>query len=84
MSNPFLANFMRQQAIIQSAAPQEEAPAKRDKKGRKRSKHGTADGKAPFGEEDAMTRICREKPPRKEVLQYFRDRIAQLVAEDMD
>lgn len=80
MNNPFLADFLRRQAtIIQSAAPQQEAP-KRDAKGRKKSKYGTADGQHPFGEEDAFARLVTEKPSKKRALEYFRNRIAELVA----
>ena len=64
----------RQTEIIQSNIPEE--PKKKSKK----SKHGTASGDAPFGEMDALTRIVTEKPNKKHVLNYFRDRIAQLVA----
>lgn len=83
MNNPFLADFLRRQAtIIQSTAPQEAAPAARDKKGRKKSKYGTADGKHPFGEEDAFARLISEKPSKKRALEYFRNRIAELVAQE--
>jgi hypothetical protein len=61
----------------------EAAPATSGKK-KKKSKHGTASGEAPFGEQDALTRIITEKPGKKHVLNYFKDRIAQLVAEDTD
>jgi hypothetical protein len=81
--NPFLQDFMRRQTnIIQSAAPQSEAAAEPGAR-KKKSKHGTKDGKAPFGEQDALQRIITEKPPKKQVLQYFKDRIAELVAADM-
>ena len=79
--NPFLNDFMRRQnTIIQSVAPPADAPPGKRKK---KSKHQTKDGKAPFGEEDAMQRIITEKPPKKQVLEYFRNRIAELVAADM-
>lgn len=72
--------------VIQTTVPQQEEPVKRDSKGRKKSKHGTADGRAAFAssEEDAFTRLCSEKPHRREVLAYFRQRVAELVAADMD
>ena len=78
-SNKFLQDFIARQAtLIQSTVP-EEKPA-RDKKGRKKSKYGTANGEHPFGEEDAFTRLITEKPSKKRVLEYFRHRIAELVA----
>jgi hypothetical protein len=79
--NPFLDNFLRSQArIIDTSAAQE--PQKRDSKGRKKSKHGTPNGEHPFGEGDAFQRLCHEKPSKKEVLNYFRQRIAELVAQE--
>lgn len=48
----------------------------------KKGKHGTADGKAPFPEEDKMTKLCSKKQTKKFVLEYYRERIAQLCAED--
>jgi len=83
MDNKFLRDFMARQtkaAIIES--PATETPTK---KGKKKSKHGTADGKHPFGGDDMETRMSQlisEKPAKKEVLAYFKDRISQLVAED--
>jgi hypothetical protein len=78
--NNFLQDFIRRQGtIIQSSAPQQE-PVQRDRKGRKKSKYGTADGRHPFGEEDAFARLCSEKPSKKRALEYFRNRIAELVA----
>ena len=82
MNNRFLEDFMRRQTeIIQSNIPAEESKGKG--KGKK-SKHGTASGEHPFGEADALARIISEKPPKKHVLNYFRDRVAQLVAADTD
>jgi len=78
-SNKFLQDFLARQAtVIQSTVP-EEKPA-RDSKGRKKSKYGTANGKHPFGEEDAFALLIKEKPNKKRVLEYFRNRIAELVA----
>ena len=51
---------------------------------KKKPKHGTADGKAPFGGDDSGSRfatLCTEKPSKKTVLEYFRDRIVELAAE---
>ena len=87
MDNKFLRDFMRQQAtLIQSAIPEADGGAGTGKKGKKhKSKHGTASGKHPFGGDDMearMTTLITEKPAKKEVLAYFRDRIAELVAAD--
>ena len=89
MDNKFLAEFVRRQAtLIQSAIPEADGGAGTGgKKGAKKhkSKHGTADGKHPFGGDDTETRmatIITEKPAKKEVLAYFKDRIAELVAAD--
>jgi len=89
MDNKFLRDFMRQQAtLIESAIPEAKAsggaggPRKKHK-----SKHGTASGKAPFGGDDMASRLASlisEKPPKKDVLAYFRDRIDELVAADME
>lgn len=82
MQNKFLQDFMRtQQKIIELEAV--DKSVKKDKKGNRKSKHGTANGKAPFGDEDAFATLVKEKPGKKEVLDYFRGRIAELVAEDM-
>jgi len=88
MDNKFLSDFVRRQAtLIQSAVPEAMGGAGTGpKKGKKtKSKHGTADGKHPFGGDDMETRMATlisEKPAKKEVLAYFRDRIAELVAAD--
>ena len=65
--------------MIESAIP--EKPEK--KKGK--SKHGTADGKAPFGEDDLsakLAQLCQKRQTKKFLLEYYRERIAQLCAED--
>ena len=82
MQSPFLRDFMRMRSqLIHEVEPQ--VPEKRDKKGRKKSKHGTANGEPAFGEV-ALSTLISEKPGKKEVLEYFRERIAKLVSEDMD
>lgn len=90
MENKFLHDFMRRQAtLIETTVP--EAPVARGgagggkKKKIYKSKHGTASGGHPFGGDDMEARLATlisETPAKKEVLAYFRDRIAQLVAED--
>jgi hypothetical protein len=89
MDNKFLRDFMKRQAtLIESGIPEASggAGAPSGKKTKKhKSKHGTADGKAPFGGDDMTSRftaLVTELPAKKEVLAYFRDRIAELVASD--
>jgi len=79
--NRFLQDFIRSQSKLIHDA-EAAAPVKKDKKGRKKSKNGTADGKPAFGELTLETLIA-EKPGKKEVLEYFRDMITRLVADDM-
>jgi hypothetical protein len=80
MQNKFLNDFLKLRATL---IHEPEAPTKKDKKGRPVSKHGTASGKPAFGEV-GLSLLISEKPPKKEVLKYFQDKIARLVAEDMD
>lgn len=82
MNSPFLRDFMKMRSqLVHEVEPQ--GPVKKDKKGRKVSKHGTANGEPAFGDVTLATLIS-EKPGKKEVLEYFRERIAKLVSEDMD
>jgi len=82
MQNKFLQDFMRsQQKLIEIEA--NDASVKKDKKGNRKSKHGTANGKAPFGDDDEFARLVKEKPGKKDVLDYFRSRVGELVAADM-
>ena len=80
MENRFLNDFLRRQnTLIMETIP----PPKGS--GKKKPKHGTADGKAPFGGDDTESRfatLCSEKPSKKTVLEYFRDRIAELAADE--
>jgi len=79
--NRFLQDFMRQQQkLIEIEAT---APANKDKAGNRKSKHGTADGKHPFGDNDVFATLVKEKPGRKEVIDYFRSRIAEIVGEEL-
>jgi hypothetical protein len=79
MESKILRDLMRTHGtLIESAIP--EKPAKKGK-----SKHGTADGKAPFGEDDLtakLAQLCNKKQTKKFLLEYYRERIAQLCAED--
>ena len=74
--NPALRNFMQLQeqlAMIPS------------KPGRKKKPHGTADGKHPFGDDDEMTfaKICSEKPEKKVVIDYFKDKVDKMIEESL-
>jgi len=82
MQNKFLQDFMRMRSKL-IHEQEEQVPVKKDKKGRKTSKNGTASGEPAFGEVTLATLIS-EKPGKKEVLDYFRERIKRLVEEDMD
>jgi hypothetical protein len=79
--NKFLNDFMKTQTQLVHDAVSTQA-VKKDKKKRYKSKHGTPDGAAPFGEVTLETLIS-EKPPKKEILEYFRNKVAELIAEDM-
>lgn len=79
--NKFLMEHMKRQATL-IHEEQAKVDAKKDAKGRSKSKHGTATGEAAFPVDLAL--ICSEKPPKKQVLEYFVDRIAALVAEEMN
>ena len=80
--NKFLQDFIRtQNKLIELEA--NNISVKKDKKGNRKTKHGTASGKAPFGDDDAFMTLVKEKPGKREVVDYFRGRIAELVAADM-
>jgi hypothetical protein len=82
MQNKFLQDFMRtQNQILQLEAV--DKTVKKDKHGVRKSKYGTKDGKKPLSDEEPFMTLVREKPPKKEILDYFRTRISELVAEDM-
>lgn len=72
----FLNDFIQRQGqLIQTAVP--------EKTKQKKPKHGAAGGEPEFNEKEAFAILISEKPSKKEVLEYFRNRIDQLVAEDM-
>ena len=82
--NRFLSDFIKLQSkLVHDAETAAAVPKKKDKKNRKISKHGTPDGKPAFGEVTLATLIA-EMPGKKDVLEYFRERIAKLVSEDLD
>lgn len=82
MQNKFLTDFIRRQQTLVHEA-EDQVQVKKDKKGRKTSRHGTASGEPSFGEITLATLIS-EKPPKKDVLDFFRSRVMKLVEQDMD
>jgi hypothetical protein len=80
--NKFLQDFMRTQNRLLEIEANDKS-VKKDRKGNRKAVHKTADGKAAFGDDDELARIIKEKPGKKEVIDYFRKRIGELVAEDM-
>lgn len=81
MQSPFLRDFMKMRAQL---VHEVQSPVvERDRKGRKKSKHGTASGAPAFGDV-SLASLISEKPSKKEVLDYFRNRIASLVSEDLE
>lgn len=76
----FLNDFILNQQKISAV---DNANVKKDKSGRVKSRYGTKTGKNEVSNGDAFTMLCEEKPPKAKVLEYFRDRISELVAEDM-
>lgn len=79
-ANKFLMDHMKRQATLVHDE-QEKKNAKKDKKGRTTSKNGTASGEAAFPMD--LSILISEKPGKKQVLEYFQDRIAKLVEEEM-
>ena len=69
MDNPFLRQFLQHRQEILTM----ENPKSRQKK----EHHKTADGKAPFGEQD-IYQLIAEKPPAKAVLKYFKKKAEAL------
>lgn len=76
----FLNDFILNQQKISAVT---NANTKKDKHGRVKSRFGTKTGKNEVSNGDAFAMLVEEKPPRAKVLEYFRDRISELVAEDM-
>jgi hypothetical protein len=79
-TNKFLYEHMKRQASLVHEE-QAKVDAKNDAKGRKKSKNGTASGEPAFAMD--LSVLISEKPGKKEVLEYFRERIAKLVTEEM-
>ena len=78
--NKFLNDFIVNQ---QKMAAVDNANDKKDKEGRTKSRHGTKTGKKEISNGDAFSLLVEEMPGRARVLEYFRDRIAELTAEEM-
>ena len=77
--NKFLDNF-----ILNRQKDVDNANDKHDKKGRVKSRHGTKTGKNEVSGGDAFALLVEEMPGRAKVLEYFRDRIADLNREEME
>lgn len=77
MQNRFLNDFIKMQSKLVHVA-EDEKKVKNPK-----SKHGTADGKPAFGDITLATLIS-EKPPKKEIVEYFRERIEKLIEQDLE
>jgi len=78
--NRFLEQFIINQ---QKMAMVDNANTKKDRQGRVKSRHGTKTGKKEISNGDAFSLLCEEMPGKAKVLEYFRDRIAELTEEDM-
>jgi hypothetical protein len=83
MQNKFLQDFIINQQKI-AAVDAHNANVKKDKQGHKKSRYGTKTGRNEVSNGDAFTMLCEEKPAKAKVLEHFRDRIAELVARDME
>jgi len=79
--NRFLDQFILNQ---QKMALVDNANDKKDKQGRTKSRHGTKTGKKEISNGDAFSLLCEECPGKQKVLEYFRDRISELTAEEMN
>ena len=49
----------------------------------KKPKKGLPQGDGEFSSKEEFNKLIQEKPPKKEVLDYFKKRIEQLIQEDM-
>jgi hypothetical protein len=78
----FLHDFIINQQKM-SATDAANTNVKKDKQGRKKSRYGTKSGLNELSGGDAFATLIEERPSRAKVLEYFRDRIAELVVEDM-
>lgn len=72
MDNPILRQFLQTRQELIALEPSQK-PHQRQKK----EHHKTADGKAPYGEQD-IYQLIEEKPPNKDVLKYFRKKAEAL------
>jgi hypothetical protein len=72
--NRFLDEFIERQGRIVSVP---------SSGGKKKPKKGLPQGDGEFSAKEELNKLIQEKPPKKEVLEYFKQRIEQLVQEDM-
>jgi hypothetical protein len=78
--NRFLEQFIVNQ---QKMALIDNANDKKDKQGRTKSRHGTKTGKKEISNGDAFSLLVEEMPGKAKVIEYFKDRISELTAEDL-
>jgi hypothetical protein len=71
--NRFLDEFIERQGRIVSVPGS----------GGKKKPKGLPQGDGEFSAKEELNKLIQEKPPKKEVLEYFKQRIEQLVQEDM-
>ena len=74
MDNRFLQEFIERQGRIVGT---EAAKVKKPKK-------GLPQGDGEFSAKEEFNKLVQEKPPKKDVLEYFKKRIEQLVQADMN
>ena len=70
--NRFLDEFIERQGRIVSSGGKVKKPKK-----------GLPEGDGAFSAKEELNKLIQEKPAKKEVLEYFKQRIEQLVQEDM-
>lgn len=70
MDNRFLQEFIERQGRIVETD-------------RKKPKKGLPQGDGEFSAKEEFNKLVQEKPPKKDVLEYFKKRIDQLVQADM-
>lgn len=76
----FLDEFIMRQGTLIGVEP---AKVKGSKQPVHKPKKGRPEGDGDFSAKEEFDKLVQEKPPKKDVLEYFKKRIEQLVQEDM-